>query len=542
MSGLTNDDFDNFEITARHNSQNDEGGAGKVTKNLLKLAKENAMFFRDQFGQDYAFIDIKGHHESVKLRSRDFKDFLLGLYFQKYNKPVSSSPVTTVIDHCSSESFMSGKKFELHNRICSDGNSIFYDIGNENWEVVEINKSGSHVISPAAPMFVRYDGIEEQIFERGGEGNLDKFLSMWGLNENELMVNKVWIVSAFIPTIPHAISIKYGPEGSAKSTLDRCIRKTIDPNVKGTVSLPKNKNELPQMLQHNYSAPFDNVTYLDDEYSDMLCRASTGEGLSKRMLYSDEEDIIFKYRRFISINGINNVANNPDLLSRCLLLYCEPISDTQRKTEEDLMMHFEELRPKIVAECFDVVSRAMSIYPTLELKELTRMADFAKWGEAIARSMGYEPLKFINILQKKLAELQVNAVSISPVGNALTHFLGQKQKVDNTLTTEWIGTTTDLLNVLEQQQGYDVKDKKKPKGWPGNANALSRELGKLTISLQKVGIKVDRKYERTGSALLIKIEKITAPDGHVPLGEFSNDKTQENEKLHEEEPAGDENW
>ena len=69
-------------------------------------------------------------------------------------------------------------------------------------------------------------------------------------------------------------------------------------------------------LQQHWFLPFDNVSHLNDEMSDTLCRAITGGGIQQRKLFTNAEDYIFTFQRCIAVNGINNVANRPDLLDR----------------------------------------------------------------------------------------------------------------------------------------------------------------------------------------------------------------------------------
>ena len=47
----------------------------------------------------------------------------------------------------------------------------------------------------------------------------------------------------------------------------------------------------------------------------------TSTGLSKRRLYTDDEDVIYRFRRCVGINGINIAATKPDLLERALILH-----------------------------------------------------------------------------------------------------------------------------------------------------------------------------------------------------------------------------
>ena len=64
------------------------------------------------------------------------------------------------------------------------------------------------------------------------------------------------------------------------------------------------------------------------------------------------------------------------------------------------MIEFEQLRPKLFAFILDTLSKALQIKAKLQLKNLPRMADFAVWGEAIARAMGYGEMEFIKHIMR----------------------------------------------------------------------------------------------------------------------------------------------
>ena len=100
-----------------------------------------------------------------------------------------------------------------------------------------------------------------------------------------------------------------------------------------------------QQLSHHWAAYYDNLERLPNWVSDILCRAVTGEGFSKRVLYSDDDDVIYQYRRCIGLNGINVAAHRADLLERSLLLELEAIPPGKRKPENELWTEFEKARP-----------------------------------------------------------------------------------------------------------------------------------------------------------------------------------------------------
>ena len=78
----------------------------------------------------------------------------------------------------------------------------------------------------------------------------------------------------------------YGEKATAKSTLQELIKMLIDPSSILTLAFSKSIEGMVQKLAHNYVCFFDNVSKINDELSDILCRAVTGSGFSKRELFT----------------------------------------------------------------------------------------------------------------------------------------------------------------------------------------------------------------------------------------------------------------
>jgi hypothetical protein len=74
-----------------------------------------------------------------------------------------------------------------------------------------------------------------------------------------------------------------------------------------------------QKLAHNYICFFDNVSKISESISDILWRAVTGRGFSKRELFSNDDDIIYNFKRCIGINRINLAPTKSDLVDRNIL-------------------------------------------------------------------------------------------------------------------------------------------------------------------------------------------------------------------------------
>ena len=86
------------------------------------------------------------------------------------------------------------------------------------------------------------------------------------------------------------------PRGSAKSTVGRIIREIIDPSKTDISKFPKQSNDFIQQITQHHLSVFDNVSYISEEQSDDLCRAATGGSLFKRKLYTDDDQVILKFK------------------------------------------------------------------------------------------------------------------------------------------------------------------------------------------------------------------------------------------------------
>jgi hypothetical protein len=143
---------------------------------------------------------------------------------------------------------------------------------------------------------------------------------------------------------------------------------------------------------------------------------------------------------------------------------------------------YEKERPRIVGGIFDVVSKAMTIYPTVKLDNFPRMADFVGWGCAIAEALGYTRQQFLDAYYRKVQDQNTQVLYESLVAGAVIQLMETE--------SAWEGTPSALLHKLVEiavEQGVDVG---KEKDFPKAANVLSRKLNRLKTNLADEGIEV----------------------------------------------------
>ena len=322
-----------------------------------------------------------------------------------------------------------------------------------------------------------------------------------------------YVVCLFFPKIPKAISMTRGEQGTAKTTGQGLVKMLVDPCTAKLLGVPESRNELIQILSHNYVAYFDNVTFLKDWIVDELCRAVTGSGNQKRRLFTDDEDVVANFMRGIGINGINLGSARPDLIDRGLIHDFEPITDEERKLEQDIWAKFEQLRPQVLAYIFDTLVKVLELKKNggIKLARLPRMADFALHCEMISRCMDNPDNAFINAFAKNIQVQTIESIASEPVAIVIIELMKDR--------TYWGGAPTKLYSEV-QDIAYKIGINTIDKSWPKAPNALSRRVNVIKTSLRKAGIDIKSINEDSHkNVVTIQITKISPQSPQSPQNE-----------------------
>lgn len=493
---------------------------------LMDLAAQHIeLLFKDQNGFAHAAIRIRDHREILPVETSRFKRYLAKLFWDEYHKTIGADAINNATTILQAKAEYESETYPLTLRVASLDNVIYYDLTDEEWRSVKITRNGWEIEAETPIIFTRYRQLPQVEPDANyGDITLDHLIRLTNVRDpvHQLLV-KVYIVSLFVPDMGHPILNVFGEKGSAKSMLFNLIKLLVDPAKPSLLTLHKDRNEFIQQLAHNWLAYYDNARHVPDWLSDEACRATTGGGHSKRKLYSDDDDIIYDYKRCLGFNGINITLTSEDALDRSIMVDLVRISRKDRKLEAEVLAEFEEIRPKLLGYIFDTLSKAMAIHEQgLQLEDLPRMADFAVWGEAIARAMGYKPLEFINAYYDNIGKQNIEAVSAHPFGQSIAKWVqgwGDQR-------SEWEGSPQELLDILEpiaiEQKLVDTKIVRDgetantvitDKNWPKIPNYVSRRLNQIRSNLlEGLGIQVDIERITTGSAkgrATVKVRKVS---------------------------------
>jgi Bifunctional DNA primase/polymerase, N-terminal len=498
-------------------SEDRGGGGGNKPPSVSEIAidlidQRVVLYFNDEYGTPHIKVKVGEHTETMPVGSGRFELYVSKVFYDEMDGQVlKAESLNEVVRILTARITFEDVTAKLHLRSAwgvgesnqPDYSTLYYDLGTPNWSCIKVTTQGWEPLPrhPESVLFTRFKQLPQVTPIRDYPADvMDNYLDLMHVKSHAArLLVKVLLIASFIPDIGHPITVPNGEQGGVKSTYCKYHKRLVDPCAVELLTMPKDRNEFVQHMHHNYVVVYDNVRIVPNWFSDEICKAVTGAGNSKRKLYTDDEDVAYNYKRCILVNGINNVLTEPDALDRTVMLDFTRISDEQRREEAEVDAEFEGMKTGLLGYIFDILAKALDIKPSVKLKRKPRMADFAVWGEAIARAMGCKELAFLEAYYSVLERQNVDAVEATLVGPALVHFV----ETWTPETEEWQGSPDTLLNELRRVAEafrIDVRDGM----WPKKANSLTRRLKPLLPDLRQgynidITIERDAKGEKTKS-------------------------------------------
>jgi hypothetical protein len=467
---------------------------------LIGYALEDVQeLFVDQHGAPHALID----GEPVPLTSRCYS-WLRRLMWEEEGRSVSGEYLKMAAGTLSAHAEFSGASRELYTRAAWHEGILYYELRSD--KVVRVGAGGWTFDANPPVLFRRYVNLKALPDPQAG-GSLDVLDELANLkSERDRRLFKAYLVTLLLEHVGRPIFNASGAMGSGKTTIQRLIKRLLDPTAPETVRF--DPRDFLQKAMHAYVVMLDNQNTIPEWAADILCRLVTGEADSKRRLYTDDEDYIIELRRAVLLNGINVPTDRGDVLDRSLVVELERIPDAERKTEEDLWERFEEEHSKLLGVLFDILSKAIALKPSIKLSRRPRLADWGEYAATVYEVLGWGAETFLKDWDDVARTQNQATLDGSPVAQAIIKFMEDKE--------EYNATSSEMhskLKVVAAQLGVDVE---RDKAWPKSARWLWRRIKEVLPLLVAAGIEASR--GRDESAKQITLRKIPTNDGNDGSG------------------------
>lgn len=472
--------------TAPDATANDETTGGKVIETLIKIGL-TAELFNTAKGDTFAsFANHKGIFETCAIDSRNFDSWLIYSFWQAEHKSPSENAFKQAKAILSGTAKYERETREVFTRLAHHGANYYLDLSDEQSRIVEITANGWQIIAAKnAPVrFRRSSGMLPLPVPvaGGGIGQLRKFLNV--ASDDDFLLVLSWLTASLRGDAPkYPILSITGEQGSAKSTTSLILRQLIDPNDAPLRMPARELRELCITANNNFTVVFNNLSHLEQWFSDALCCICEGGGFSVRTLHTDTDETIFKARRPIILNGIAEIATRSDLLDRAICLHLPTITETNRKDEREFFAAFERERPQILGALLTAVCAAMRNLPNVKpSKQEPRMIDFALWARAAEKSLDANDGDFMRAYIGNREAGNGAAIENSTLAQVIIDFIERQER------GFWHGTTKELLMKLRERA--EILGLINEKSFPKNEINLSKQLKRIAPNLRLAKVSI----------------------------------------------------
>jgi hypothetical protein len=479
---------------------------------LVEIAREDYTFHQEMDGTPFA-LPIGGPRIARRLRGGrgSLRAELAAKFTEENDKPPSSNALGDALGAL--EGFaMRSEPTETHLRVARIGDRIVIDLGDSSGRCVQVTPLGWSVMEDTAGVVFRRTELTGALPEPQRSPWLPMGGSMYPLWEclniakRDMLPVLAWLVASFDPLIPHPILSLSGEQGTGKTTAARRLGSLVDPSPVPVRTAPKDIEQWIVAAAGSHVVWLDNLSGIPEWLSDALCRASTGDGLVRRALFTDGGLAVTSFRRVVGLTAIDAGALRGDLADRLLSAELERIPDSARRRDQEMAAQWDKQHAVIFGTLLDLLQRVMATMPAVELDAMPRMADFALYLAAVDDVVGSDRYGLKVYLDQRTT-LAEDVIESDPVAAMIRKWVRGREWSPNKEDGTWRGSAGDLRALLMKDMATT------PKGWPSSARSMSARLKKVAPALRHLGVAVEQGQRSNASrSWIISKERVQGED------------------------------
>ena len=493
----------------------------KAGDKLIDLVRSKCELFSDFEGKAYARFTINNHKEVYAIKSQEFTDYLQLWYWKDTQRAPSKTAFETAISSLSAAARFDGHKESIYTRVAQIEQTIYIDLCNDNWQVVEVSFDGVKVLDDSPVAFTRNNKMKllptptiDSDYVNAKE-DIKLILKHINIKEDQLPLVVGWLLMAKQNSkAAYPVLIVNGPAGSGKTTACEMLRELVDPNVANLVSQPKT-SELRVVGAENHVLGFDNLSKVSPNFSDALCKIATGDNQIIRELYTTNSSFTVNIKKPIMLNGIPELAKRPDLVSRSVKLTLHKIG--QIKTSEQAWYDFNQDRPRIFNALLYGCCIALATYENIKIDNMTRMSDFCKFATASHLAFGWSENQFMDAYRANVKSAYVDSLESSMFTMGIVTMFEKEVFFE--------GRPLELLERLEDEMYVSERTTRSSK-WPKTPKGVMEILDRSEDALAAIGIDYEKYKDRTNKTFIkLQLDKslIGETSNNVPTFEDESD-------------------
>ena len=443
---------------------------------LIRLAMAKANFWHSTDSTAFADIRVEKHRETWPVRSRKFKLWLAGQYYENCRSAPNSEAVQSALNILEGKARFEGPEFPVSVRIAAGDGKVYIDLGTRDWSAVEIDADGWRIVHEPPVRFRRSKGTLPLPLPRpdGDVNALRPFLNVNSSEDFALVI--AYLLATLRGSGPFPILVLTGEHGTAKSTLARISERSAIQIARRCArcrariwicSFPPTMDTYSPLTMSRACPLGCQIYWPGLRRAEDLVRGNFI--LTVKNCCSTQCDRSY-------LNGIEDFVTRGDLADRAITLTLMEIRDDKRRDEESFWAEFDRVAPLILGGLLDAVAHGLKKLPDVSLDRKPRMADFAKWVVACEGKLPWTAGTFLRAYEGNRADAVEAILESDAVVVALRTVLTEHK--------EWKGTAGGLLKALNTA----VADEKyKAKDWPKSPRGMAGALRRNAPGLRKLG-------------------------------------------------------
>lgn len=449
-----------------------------------------------------ARVDMGSHKEVCLLDSAAYRNLLTAAHYTVTGRGCSRKNVADAIATLQSIALYQRPQYPVWLRTACDGDDIVIDLGDADWQVIRVTRSGWTIEPDHSVRFLRPDKAQPLHVPQRAPGGFSRLWDYVNLSEPDRVLVASFLLGALRPgPVPYAPLLLSGEQGSGKSSFSRTLKALIDPSSAPLRAPPRDTRDLMVAARNSWLLTIDNISHLSADLSDAICRIATGGAISERTLYTNLDETLVAIQRPVVLNGIEELAMRPDLAERAVHITLGRI--TNRRSEAELWRAFAADAPFILGGLLDGLVQALHDLPAVERAgiRLPRMADFTQWALAGLPALGFSRDAFLRAYAANQRSAMGLGLEGSAIGSVLLAFMDGREL--------WEGKSEDLLVQLRRIAGEDAA---RARSWPTSARGMFAAFDRLATALRTAGITIERSRERHGRGRIVTIQRNEPPE------------------------------
>lgn len=320
---------------------------------------------------------------------------------------------------------------------------------------------------------------------RGSAADLEPLWDLVPVVKEDQPIVLALMLTTWMTRTPQPVVLFTGTEDSGKTSTARYLLSYVDPTtIERGRGLPTDERQWKAAVSASRPVLIDNLSGLNADSSDLLCRVATGGEASTRAMYTDDSAHSSNLHVPVWLTAIDPGALRSDLASRMVTAELAALTEDTRLAESELAAKQEEIRAGVTRGLLWLASQVMREWPTIDKTKLpTRMGDFGIAVRCIDKILGADGE---SRLRADVQDLAAKVVESNILAQAVVAAV--TPNADGTvLCPPRRMTPTELLQVLYGVRGY-VMDGDRPsdsKAFPKTPGVLSAQLKRIAPALRK---------------------------------------------------------